>query len=197
MNLGRRGLLIGVVIALCLAVPGSSWASGASAARTTAATKARRAFAVLRHHKTKRDVMRLRGASRTRRARLAAFNSRLVYDGGADVRVYLVLDGTRLCLSWVSDVDGYSGGGCEDAAAVASGKALLYGSVSKPTLARVAVATVDGSSNARLVPDIGAPIGLAIRSNAIFREVTSPSVIEWTGPDGRNNATVAIGPRPF
>lgn len=193
----KRTLVLGALLGLVVGAPDSSMAARATSARATAATKARHAFAVLRRPRTKRDVMHARLRSKKRRAHIAALNSRLVYDGGADLRVYLVLDGTRLCMSFMSDADGYSAGGCADAARVASGSVPLYGTAIKATVARVAVAAVDGSSAAQLVPSIGAPIGLSITNNAIVRQLTAPATIVWKGPDGRSNSTVEIGPRTF
>lgn len=193
----RRALVVGALLGLVVGAPDASLAAGATSARATAATKARHAFAVLRRPRTKRDVMRAHVRSRTRRAHIAALNSRLVYDGGAAFRAYLVLDGTRLCMSFISARDGYAAGGCGDAAAVASGVVPLYGAAIKPTIALVAVAAVDGSSAAQLVPSIGTPIGLSITNNAIVRQLTAPATIVWKGPDGRSNSTVEIGPRTF
>lgn len=163
-----------------------------SAAARARSAKVRKAFAVLRRHKVRRDTIHLPVASRTRRARAAALDSRLVYDAGADLRVYLVLDGGRLCLERVSAANGYASSGCQDAVAVATGKELLYGSTIRPDKTIAFVVTVDGSRDARLVPAIGLPVALAIRNNVIVRELTAPSAISWIGADGTLNSTVEM-----
>lgn len=156
----------------------------ANAAGAVART-ARRHFTVLRHRKTRKDVMRSPSRSRKARAKMAAMDSRLVFDGGREYKLYLVLQAPRICLSMIDEAHGSSGGTCADIADVVAGRQMLALGQMKPDSVQFAVAALDGSHGAKATGASGAERSLAINRNVIVDTLTERTTISFTDGGGR------------
>ncbi|HEU4973983.1 MAG TPA: hypothetical protein VFT50_02755 [Baekduia sp.] len=171
-------------------------AAAAHKAMRKARALARAHFAVLRQHKSARDVMRSRSHSRQARAKVAAIDSRLVFDGGPDYRLYLILDAPRVCLSAVNETHGSSGGGCAPIADVVAGRRVLMLGDFKPDSVHVAVAALDGAHDAKATATDGTETPLPITNNVIVDTLTQLTTISFTDAAG-NVLTTRFGPSPL
>jgi len=167
---------------LLIAAPTTGTAKPVSA-RTAESTlaKVREHVAVFRKAKTKRDV-------------LAHLHSRLVYDKGAQSRIYLAVRKNKLCLYDVSKAHGSAGSSCQPASDVLSGRSVLLLMSIGPRSARFAAVAPDGSSRAQERAS-GSIKQLRIRHNMIIDEVTGPPVtVSWISPAGKRIAYPYLGP---
>lgn len=168
--------------------------AGPKATSSAAARVARRNFAVLRRHKARRDIIRSRSRSTRTRAKLAALDSRLVFDGGAEYKLYLILQSPRVCLSMVNEARGSSGGTCTNVGDLVAGRQMLALGELKPTAVHFAVAAPDGSRDAQRTGPGGAVSALPIANNVIVDTLTELSTISFTDRLGQRRQLPPFGP---
>lgn len=217
----RATVLLAVVMVTCAALltTGSAPAAAGSPARVSEADRvtladstaretrrtvatARKVLKVYRRPKAARDVVRpvRRGASRKARAALAALDSRLLARVD-DREVFLVPEGSKLCLWERSRVHGYAAAACSDTdGALDPDRPLTLLMLDSP--ARTMVLMVDGAANARVSDETGTravPISNnLLRFNWMPRtdQPPAPDGVTWRKPDGSLGVMSLMGPMP-
>jgi hypothetical protein len=199
MNMIIRRSVVGGLAAAVLAVPAAASAAPVAVAHDAAATHrtavaARAKLAVLRRHKTSRDVLRLPHARKSVRARLASADSRLLYSGQGS-QIFLAPIDSRLCLyDIVPGPDGYSASTCLPLSKALDPLHPLTYMAFRPGSVKVAALMADGSRSAVARTDDDETRSIGIANNVLATELTAPATIQWVTPAGLTASLRRLAP---